>query len=86
MNNEEQNFEKNDNTSNAAGEKRMEAAYKLASQLVKDRLQLEDGENIEILDELQADDILVIEGQYDHIHVVLEHSGMPFKRTSVLEV
>jgi hypothetical protein len=62
------------------GEAKMGAAYKLASSLVRDRLEKEDGENIEILDAMNESDVLVVEGQYDHIHLVLKHSNIPFMR------
>ncbi|MCH8907986.1 MAG: hypothetical protein IH840_12935 [Candidatus Heimdallarchaeota archaeon] len=69
-----------------AGKDRMNVAYKLASQLVKDRLETEDKENMDILNELQSDDIIVIEGTYDHIHLVLKNSGLPFKRIQPSEL
>ncbi|MFV2015363.1 MAG: hypothetical protein ACC656_08045, partial [Candidatus Heimdallarchaeota archaeon] len=47
---------------------------------IRDRLEAEDKENIEIMDEIASDDVIVIEGQYDHIHLVLEHSKIPFTR------
>ncbi|MCY3412629.1 MAG: hypothetical protein INQ03_13410 [Candidatus Heimdallarchaeota archaeon] len=63
-------------------EKEMETAYKLGSKLVKDRLEMEDKENIEILEELDDNDTICITGTYDHIHLVLRHSGIPFKEIS----
>ncbi|MHA2253322.1 MAG: hypothetical protein ACXAD7_23370, partial [Candidatus Kariarchaeaceae archaeon] len=60
------------------GEAKMEAAYELASSLVRDRLKQEDRENIDILEKMDETDVIVVEGQYDHIHLVLKHSGIPF--------
>jgi hypothetical protein len=68
------------NQDNKPGEAKMGAAYKLASSLVRDRLEKEDEENIEILDTMNESDVLVVEGQYDHIHLVLKHSNIPFMR------
>ncbi|MHA2278749.1 MAG: hypothetical protein ACXAC2_23470 [Candidatus Kariarchaeaceae archaeon] len=61
-------------------DKKMKKAYELASSLIRDRLETEDKENIDILDEMTSDDVVVVEGQYDHIHLVLQHSKIPFKR------
>ncbi|OLS19996.1 MAG: hypothetical protein HeimC2_39270 [Candidatus Heimdallarchaeota archaeon LC_2] len=67
-------------------DKKMKKAYELASLLVRDRLESEDKENIDILDEMIDEDVIVIEGQYDHIHRVLKHSGIPFKRIQPTEL
>ena len=69
----------NANSKNSSDAK-MKKAYELASSLIRDRLEAEDKENIEIMDEIASDDVIVIEGQYDHIHLVLEHSKIPFTR------
>lgn len=57
---------------------KMKKAYELASSLIRDRLEAEDKENLDIMDEISSDDVIVIEGQYDHIHLVLKHSKIPF--------
>jgi hypothetical protein len=56
----------------------MKKAYELASSLIRDRLEAEDKENLDIMDDISSDDVIVIEGQYDHIHLVLKHSKIPF--------
>ena len=56
----------------------MQQAYKLTKSLLHDRLKKEDEENIEILNTLTESDIVVIKGTYDHIHLVLQHIGIPF--------
>lgn len=72
-------MKKQNNNNNQPGNKTMRAAYKLGSELVKDRLRNEDVENIEILEEMDETDVLVVRGTYDHIHLVLKYSGLPFK-------
>ncbi|MHA1984819.1 MAG: hypothetical protein ACW967_10715, partial [Candidatus Hodarchaeales archaeon] len=47
-------------------DKKMKKAYELASSLIRDRLETEDKENIDILDEMT--------------YLVLQHSKIPFKR------
>ncbi len=59
-------------------EDKMQKAYKLAKSLLKDRLQKESEENIEILNTLSETDIIVVTGTYDHIHLVLKSLGIPF--------
>lgn len=82
--NDDNNFpiQEMNNASNKSdpSDKKMKKAYELASALVRDRLETEDKENIEILDEMIEDDVIVIEGQYDHIHLVLQNSKIPFKQ------
>lgn len=60
----------------------MKSAYKISNMLVRDRLQKEDAENIKILEEIEASDVLCVNGTYDHIHLVLELSNVPFKRVN----
>ncbi len=56
----------------------MKKAYELANDLVRERLAHEDAENIHILDDLKKHDVIVINGTYDHIHLVLESLKIPF--------
>ncbi len=72
-----QNIKKNQ--FNTPSNDSMKTAYKLGSKLVRDRLMNESKENIDILDEMDDSDVLVIPGTYDHIHLVLEHSDIPYK-------
>jgi hypothetical protein len=60
----------------------MEAAYRIAHELLKDRLQEKAPEMLAALEEIQEADVLVVRGQYDRIEDVFRHSGTPF--TSVL--
>jgi hypothetical protein len=65
-----------------AGSERIQRAYGLVNNLLRDRLEREAGDNIAILDELKASDILVVKGTYDHIHLVLRNLNIPFLNTS----
>lgn len=56
----------------------MDQAYKLANEMVRGKLQREDKGNIKILDELKNNDVIVVNGTYDHIHMVLESLKIPF--------
>lgn len=52
----------------SSGSRNMETAYDLSSTLLRDRLKVEDRK---ILDAVKNDDIVVVSGDYDHIHLVL---------------
>jgi hypothetical protein len=58
----------------------MEEAYKLANEMVREKLARENQDNIRILDDLKMNDVIVVDGSYDHIHVVLESLKIPFAR------
>lgn len=56
----------------------MEEAYKLANEIVREKLNREDKTNIRILDDLTKNDIIVVTGSYDHIGQVLTSLKIPF--------
>lgn len=56
----------------------MEEAYKLANEIVREKLSREDKANIRILDDLTKNDIIVVNGTYDHISQVLTSLKIPF--------
>lgn len=56
----------------------MNKAYELANDMVREKLQKEDAENIKILEGIGKTDIIVVAGTYDHIHQVLESLKIPF--------
>lgn len=56
----------------------MEEAYKLANEMVREKLYREDRSNIKVLDDLTKNDIVVITGTYDHISQVLTSLKIPF--------
>jgi hypothetical protein len=68
-------------TSEVQGSARMKRAYGLCNSLVRDRLENEGQENLELLDDIKASDILVVSGSYDHIHLVLSNLNIPFLNT-----
>jgi hypothetical protein len=59
---------------------KMNAAYQMAATLLRDRLAKEDKENIELLDQLDKTDVVVIDGSFDHIHLVLDSLKIPYLR------
>lgn len=56
----------------------MEEAYKLANEMVREKLYREDHSNIKVLDDLTKNDIVVINGTYDHISQVLTSLKIPY--------
>lgn len=58
----------------------MDQAYKLANEMVREKLYRESKSNIKILDDLKRNDIIVVDGVHDHIHQVLESLNIPFAR------
>lgn len=56
----------------------MNEAYKIANDMVRSKLRNESAENIRILDNLSDHDVIVVNGTYDHIHLVLESLKIPF--------
>jgi len=56
----------------------MEIAYRIAHELLKDRLKEKAPEMLAALEEIQEADVLVVRGQYDRIEEVFHHSGTPF--------
>ncbi len=71
-------FDMTKNETPKINKKKMEKAYKVSSKLVRDRLIQEDEMNAERLKKISESDIIVIKGTYDHIHLVLQSSGIPF--------
>ncbi len=58
----------------------MEKAYQVSGDMVKDRLHIEDGDNKRIINDISSTDLVVIDGTYDHIHLVLSYLELPFVR------
>ncbi len=56
----------------------MENAYRIAGELLKDKLQEADPEALGDLESVKAADVLVVQGSYDHIEQVLSLSRTPF--------
>ena len=57
---------------------RMDNAYRIASQLLRDTLSRKAPELLEDLDRVQQADVIVVRGQYDRIEDVFERSGTPY--------
>jgi hypothetical protein len=55
----------------------MQSAYRVAEELLKDRLRKEAPEALRELEDLSAADIIVTRGQYDHIEQVFSQGGIP---------
>jgi len=72
--------EQTTNSTENVGEEIMAKAYKLSSSLIRDRISKESKEDLELLDTSTAEDVLVINGTYDHIHQVLSLTNIPFQR------
>ena len=56
----------------------MKRAYRVARELLWDRLDDTSPGTTEILRQVHQADLIVVQGQYDHIESVLESAGMPF--------
>ena len=56
----------------------MESAYKVSNILVRERMERDNPEDIEILDSVKESDIICVQGTYDHIHLVLKAIDVPF--------
>lgn len=59
-------------------ERRMKRAYRIATEMAKDKMLEERPDDAKILVSLEESDLVVIKGDYDHIEVNLEFMGMPF--------
>lgn len=56
----------------------MSSSYRLAQELLRDRLQKKAPEILADLEAIHAADVIVVRGQYDHIERVLDASDTPF--------
>lgn len=55
----------------------MQSAYRVAEELLKDKLREEAPEVLRELEDLSAADVIVTKGRYDHIEDVFGHGGIP---------
>jgi len=60
----------------------MKQAYRVARELLRDRVRKSSPETLEILEQVRQADVIVVEGGYDRIQDVLEIAGMPFTLVS----
>ncbi len=66
------------NQQNQAGSKSMQTAYELSGKIVNDRIIHEDTTNVKVIEDISVSDLVVINGTYDHIHLVLNHLELPY--------
>lgn len=64
----------------------MHRAYRLADELMKDRLREKAPEILEEMEGLADAEIIVTRGQYDHIEQVLQAAGMKFRLVSPAQI
>ena len=64
----------------------MTAAYKASSWYVKKKLKERAPELSKALEEVREADVIVVDGTYDHAHLVLELGGIPFVRVNPEDV
>jgi len=55
----------------------MQSAYRVADELLRDKLRKEAPEALQELEDLNAADVIVTHGQYDHIEQVFGQGGIP---------
>ncbi|MDU1904979.1 MAG: hypothetical protein E6772_09360 [Dysgonomonas sp.] len=60
----------------------MKKAYDVSGYMVKERLANEDLKNEEIIADVSESDLVVVDGTYDHIHLVLSSLTLPHTRIS----
>lgn len=58
----------------------MKDAYDVSGYMVKERLKSEDKNNTQIIDRISKNDLVVIDGTYDHMHLVLNALKLPYIR------
>ena len=56
----------------------MNKAYRIAQEMLNDRLRERDPEAFDDLKDIKEADVIIIRGEYDHIEQVLSMSGTPF--------
>ncbi len=60
------------------GNERMRRAYRVAGKLFRDRLRQERPADAEELSGIEPAEIVVVRGEFDHMHLVLDATGVPF--------
>ncbi|MGQ9630053.1 MAG: hypothetical protein ACUVXI_07010 [bacterium] len=68
-----------------AGEK-MKKATRIASKVMKKRMEAERPEDLKVLNELKDENIVVVSGTYDRVEDVLSLAGIPFKLITPADV
>ncbi len=65
---------------------KMKKAYELSNKLIRERLKNESDTNTAIIEEIKKTDLVVVDGTYDHIHLVLDVLKLPYQRISPSQV
>ncbi len=65
---------------------KMKKAYELSNKLIRERLKNESDTNTAIIEEIKKNDLVVVDGTYDHIHLVLDVLKLPYQRISPSQV
>ncbi len=63
-----------------AKDSKMKKAYELSNKLIRERLKTENDTNTAIIEDISKTDLVVIDGTYDHIHLVLDVLKLPYQR------
>lgn len=65
-----------------SADKKMLEAYKVSGKIVMSRIMEEDAANRQILENITESDLVVIDGDFDHIHLVLSSLELSFIRVT----
>jgi|GEM_PF-280271 len=68
------------------GKTKMKKAYEISNKLIRERLKNESDTNSTVLEEISKSDLVVIDGTYDHIHMVLDVLELPYQRITQSQV
>lgn len=63
-------------------DQQMLEAYRISGQIIRERMITEDASNKDILDAMTENDLIVIDGEFDHIHLVLPSLALPFTKVN----
>ena len=56
----------------------MQEAYNISGYIVKERLTSENKDNERVIKDISKKDLVVVQGTYDHIHLVLSSLNLPY--------
>ena len=70
----------------APGDAKMKASYRAGAFFTRLKMEKKDPESAKALKEVTEADVVVVDGTYDHAHLVLELAGIPFVRISTMDM
>jgi len=76
----------NINNGEAPGDAKMKASYKAGAFFARLKMEKKDPEAAKALKEVTEADVVVVDGTYDHAHMVLELAGIPFVRIGTMDM